>query len=176
MGRIPPAQGSDAFLEAVVAPGRGWIPNLFKAIAHNEELTRAWAGLGNAVRDHGLGPRSRELVILLVSHIKQSEYEWVHHLETGSRAGVGPEEVNDLLSWPARGAWSQTDWALLNVAAAVAALEAVPGWAEAEVRGTFGDKAFVDLCVTSAYYVSVAHLIAALGVELESAREHDSDK
>jgi AhpD family alkylhydroperoxidase len=176
MVSIPYAQGSEEFLEAVVAPGRGWIPNLFKALAHNEELTKAWARLGNAVRDHALEPRSRELVILLVSHIKQSEYEWVHHLQAGSRAGIEASEVDDLLAWPARGAWSPTDWAMLNTVAAVASHEAVPEWAATEVRAACGDKAFVDLCVTSAYYVSVAHLIAALGVELEPAREHDRDR
>ena len=164
-GQVPDAED---FLEAVVAPGRGWIPNLFKALAYNRELTKAWAAMGNAVRDDALNPRSRELVILLVSHLLRSEYEWVHHLEASSKVGIDAAEVAELLAWPARGTWNSTDWAVLNAAAATATHDQMPEWCVAVLRDALGEKGFVDICVTTAYYVAVAHLISALGVRLES--------
>ena len=56
--------------------------NLHKLLVNSPDMARAFAGLGGYIRHKSkLNPRLRELAILQVGWLDQSEYEFTHHVK-----------------------------------------------------------------------------------------------
>lgn len=172
MARIADAREADYHdheeLVAAIRTGRGWIPNIFRTMLHSPPATEGWVTLGNVVRlSSSLDTRTRELVILLVAHLHESRYEWQHHVGVARRIGITEAEIAAVSAWPSAG-WDQFDLAVLTFAAATATREEVPQWCLEVVVGARGNRYVVDLAVTTAYYVAVAHFAHALSIDPET--------
>ena len=68
--------------------------NIYRVMAHDAPLLKAWA----ALRDHvvlqsALTPAQRELVILRVGFRWRAAYEWAHHVSRAREAGVQDERI-----------------------------------------------------------------------------------
>lgn len=162
----------DDDVRAAIEQGRGWVPNVFRVLLHSPGIASGWVTLANALRSSSLDLRTRELAILLVAHMKDSDYEWSFHERIARSAGVTETEIADLRRWPDRGSWTARDWAVLNLVHAVAANEPVPGWCLDELRPDLPRFA-VELAGTSAYYVAVAQFTKALRVPADGAAAGD---
>lgn len=160
---IPLTEVSDAALLDRIRTGRGWIPNVFRTMLHSPTATAGWVELANSVRSSSLDLRTRELAILLVAHLKQSEYEWGHHEGVARANGVSDSELAALRAWPNSSSWQPRDRAVLSIVAAVASNRSIPEWSLTEIAEE-GPRVAVDVAVTAAYYVAVAHFTAALDI------------
>lgn len=159
--------GVDGGIHAAIEQGRGWIPNVFRVLLHSPGVASGWVTLANALRTGALDLRTRELAILLIAHLKESRYEWGFHEGVARSAGITDAEIAALRAWPDRTGWSARDWAVLSVAAAVAANEPVPAehLATLEPEGT---RVAVELAALSAYYVAVAQFTRALQIPADT--------
>ena len=173
MSRITDAHEADYHdheeLVSAIRTGRGWIPNIFRTMLHSPSATEGWVALGNVVRlSSTLDTRTRELVILLVADLHESRYEWDHHVGVARGVGITEAEIAAIPSW-STGEWDEPDRAVLTFAAATATRQQVPQWSLDTLVATGGNRYVVDLAVTTAYYVAVAHFANALAVEPESS-------
>ena len=64
--------------------------------------------------DGTLPRRDTELVILRVSVLSGSDYEWDHHVRIGRKAGLTEEEIRRVGDRPDAPGWSERDGALLD--------------------------------------------------------------
>jgi 4-carboxymuconolactone decarboxylase len=86
-------------------------------LAHYPALAKAFLTLNKHVAaDSTLTARDRELLILRISWLRQSEYEFVQHVILGRRAGLTEEELARIQIGPAAQGWSEADAQLLQVA------------------------------------------------------------
>ncbi len=86
-------------------------------LAHYPALAKAFLTLNKHVAaDSTLSARERELLILRISWLRQSEYEVVQHVILGRRAGLTDEELLQIQTGPGATAWSAADANLLQVA------------------------------------------------------------
>src|SRR5688500_10960009 len=67
--------------------------NLFLTLGRHRKLFRAWLRFAGRLMPRGrLSRRESELVILRVAHLRDSAYEFEHHVRLGRRAGLGADE------------------------------------------------------------------------------------
>jgi alkylhydroperoxidase family enzyme len=84
-------------------------------MAHHPPLAKAFLTFNAHVAGAStLSVRVRELVILRISWLRQSEYEFVQHVILGLRAGLTQEEVERVQRGPDAPGWSPVDADLLR--------------------------------------------------------------
>lgn len=170
----PPDGAAGDELLALFRTGRGRVPKIFRVLLFSATVAEGWARLGNALRrSTSLDMRSRELVILLVAHLRRSAYEWDHHAAVAGSVGIEPDEVERIAAWPASAGWSEDDRAVLSfVGASVEGVD-VPAWCWDALLARRGQAFVVDLAATAAYYGAVAQLARTLEVESEGSELRD---
>ncbi|MDP6340532.1 MAG: carboxymuconolactone decarboxylase family protein [Acidimicrobiales bacterium] len=99
--RIPPLDINNldadaaAILQPMIDAGRPW--NIFLTLAKHPDLAKRWLVFSNHVLFKStLPPRERELAILRIGWLCQSEYEWAQHKIIGSDAGLEAEEIEKI--------------------------------------------------------------------------------
>ena len=149
--------------------GFGTVLNVHRMMAHHPELLAAWTPLRQHIAAGGtLTPRHRELIILRVAALSGVAYEWHHHVNRGSRAGIGPAEI-EAVQTAAAAAWPDEKEAELLAATdelfqGLAVGDA--GW-EALTRH-FTIPQIFDLVVTVGMYTTLAMFINTTGVQIEA--------
>ena len=90
-------------------------PNLFLTLGRHRRLFLAWAHFGGRLMPGGRFPRrDTELVILRVAHLRDCAYELEHHVHLAQRAGIGPADVERVLTGPEADGWTPRERALLT--------------------------------------------------------------
>ena len=158
----------DGELTQRIRAGRGFLPNIFRVLMFSPPLADGWAQLANAFRGPcELDDRPRELAILLVAHLKGSDYEWGHHARVAQRIGISIGEIDALRAWPERAEWAPEEWALLALTAATALHLPVPDWCVATLVRSGGERRVVEIAGLAAYYTAVSHFSAAMALEAD---------
>lgn len=73
-------------------------PAIFTTLGRGRRTFWGWLGFAasNLAPWGPLSRREQELVILRVAHLRESDYEWSHHIRLGKRAGVSTSELERL--------------------------------------------------------------------------------
>ena len=110
--------------------------------------------------------RLRELLILRVAYLSDSEYELFHHLSLAEKFGASAAEIEAMRTGNFS-AIGRTEAALGRfVTGTVRDVDPGPEVME-EARQHFSDAHLVEMIMIIGYYMMVARAIAATGVELE---------
>jgi alkylhydroperoxidase family enzyme len=84
-------------------------------MAHHPALAKAFMTFNAHVSGASTLPvRLRELVILRISWLRYSEYEYVQHVILGLRAGLSHEEIERIQAGAAAAGWDQLDADLIR--------------------------------------------------------------
>jgi AhpD family alkylhydroperoxidase len=138
--------------------------NLYRTLANQPDLLRAWVEFAWALRNRCETPRAlRELVILRVAQLTNANYEWAAHVEMARSAGVTAAQIASLERWREATVFDAGKRTALEYAEAVLASE-VTDAAFAALRAQFTDAAVVELTLTVSTYGGLAPLLAALKV------------
>ncbi len=87
------------------------------SLAHYPALAKAFLTFNRHVAQGStLTARERELLILRISWLRHSEYEFVQHAILGRRAGLTDEEIERVQAGPDAPQWNSEDAALVRVA------------------------------------------------------------
>ena len=142
--------------------------NLYRALANQTDLVRAWSQFSSALRWRCSTPRAlRELLVLRVAQLTEAEYEWHHHLAMGRAAGLTDDQVSELADWRTSELFDERERAALAYAEGVTA-GSVPDAVAADLARHFDAAGIVELTLTVAFYNMVSRVLAALGVGIEA--------
>jgi 4-carboxymuconolactone decarboxylase len=148
------------------------IINLFKAMGNSPRVGRNFIRLGNAVlRPEIIDPKLRELAILRVGNLLQSEYEFTKHVVIGKGVGVTDDQINELSKWESSKKFSDIERAVLQYTDEMTLKVKVSDATFANLKRFFDDAAIVKLTVTIGYYGMVSRALVALQIELEPGEE-----
>ena len=171
MSRIPypPLDSLSAIKRERAADPTRQLLNVSRMAFHaTDALWKAQAELGRATIQHAeLEPRLREMVIVRVAWLEQSEYELFHHRPIARRAGVSSAELaaiegGDLSTLGAR------ERALVAFVSEVVDEVAPADPTLAEARNHFSDQLLFETVVIIGSYMMTARIAAVGGVELEN--------
>src|SRR5258708_5948840 len=122
--------------------------NTLGTMAHHPALAKAFLTFNAHVAGAStLSGRVRELLILRISWLRRSEYEFIQHVILGLRAGLTQEEVERVQSGPDAPGWEPMDADLLRAADDLHAHAGIqpPTWARLAAR--FNTQQMMDLVV-----------------------------
>ena len=147
---------------------RGYVPNLYRMLAHSPVLLRDFVEMTGHVRDSTtLQPTLRELAILTVARVTQAPVPWLSHLPIARAAGLTEEQVIGLGVWDRHPAFSAEERAVIRFTEEVTrdVRPSDDAWA---ALATFLDaRQLVELSFVVGYYNMVARYLEALRIDID---------
>jgi alkylhydroperoxidase family enzyme len=119
--------------------------------------------------ENGISPRLREMALIQIGYVSNCAYEYTHHIKTGLRSGVSPE---DILAIAADTNGLPTALDPLTKAALRATREITLGFDVSDdafvvLQNELGNEQLMDLLFSIVTYVGTVKLLLTLRVELE---------
>ncbi|MBS8227302.1 carboxymuconolactone decarboxylase family protein [Vannielia litorea] len=139
--------------------------NVYRTMAHDPALVRAWAPLRqHLVKDSALGPERSEIVILRVGVRLGSAYEWAHHVSRARSLGMEDARIAAV-----RDAGLEGDRQLVRAVDAMLDDHQLPAALEAELRAEIGTAALFDLIATVGFYLTLGTILNTYDVPVDAA-------
>ncbi len=152
-------------LEPILDAGRPW--NIFLILARHPDLARRWLVFSNHVLFKSTIPaREREIAILRVGWLCESEYEWAQHTIIGTDAGLTAEEIERIKEGP-EGEWNELDRLILSATDQLHHEKNINDETWEELRKHWGEKQLMDLVFAVGQYTLVSMALRTFGVPLD---------
>ncbi|HET9447176.1 MAG TPA: carboxymuconolactone decarboxylase family protein [Steroidobacteraceae bacterium] len=147
--------------------------NVYKTFAHHVDLYNRWSPLGRFVMDgSSLPPREREIVMLRMGWLCQSEYEWAQHARIGkAQAGLSNEDVHRIAEGPGAAGWSEFDRTLLQMVDELRYEAMISDATWKALRTRYSAQQIMEAIYTAAQYQLVSMALNTLGVQLDPGLE-----
>jgi 4-carboxymuconolactone decarboxylase len=140
---------------------------LFRMVAHAETAFRPWLRYGRVLlAELELDPVVRELVIMEIAHLEGSKYEWVQHEGITKAVGGSDEQIAAIADGDVEGpAFDERQSAALKLTRAVVKEGAATEEQVLELAALIGARQVVELLLVIGQYLTVARLVATIGIE-----------
>ena len=147
--------------------------NVYKTLAHDVDLYNRWSPLGRFVLDgSSLPPREREIVMLRMGWLCQSEYEWAQHARIAkAQAGLSNQDVHRIAEGPAAAGWSDFERALLRMVDELRYDTMISDATWNALRAKYSVQQLIEALYTAAQYQLVSMALNTLGVQLDPGLE-----
>lgn len=146
--------------------------NITRTLANHPALAEAWLGFARYVLgDNTLPPRDRELLILRISYLCGSEYEWGQHTRIARSVGVSDEEILRVIEGPDAAGWSALDSALLRAVDELHHDSEVSDETWAALAAHYDTRQLMDLVFTVGQYNLVSMALRTFRVPLDEGVE-----
>jgi alkylhydroperoxidase family enzyme len=159
--------------EIVARAGIGDEPyNIFRTLAHHPKLLKRWGVFGGHVLSKSTLPvRPRELAILRVGWLCQSEYEWAQHVRIARQVGFTDDDITRIARGPDADGWTEDERAVLRATDELHEDAFVTDETWAELAQTWSTEQLIDLVFTVGQYHLVSMALNTLGVQLDDGLE-----
>jgi len=142
--------------------------NVLGTLAQYPELARAFHTFnGHVLFASTLAPRQRELLVLRVATVRQSDYEWAQHAVLAGDAGLDADEVARIGQGPEAPGWAPLDQAMLRAVDELVGDGAVSDATWQALAGELDVHQLMDLVFTVGAYEILAMALRSFGVELD---------
>jgi alkylhydroperoxidase family enzyme len=145
--------------------------NLFQLLARHPEVLRRVKAVGSfANRDTALPVRDRELMILRISCLYQSEFEWGQHYQQAIDAGWTAEDCERVKRGPEADGWDEWTQALLAATDGLVQRATIPDEAWEVLRQTYSEELMLELVIFFGHYTMVAMFANTFGLSVMPGR------
>lgn len=142
--------------------------NVLGTLARHPALTRAFNTFnGHILFGTTLSPRQRELLVLRVAAVRQSEYEWAQHAVLAADAGIDADEVRRIAEDPGAPEWAALDRALLAAADELLKEATVSEATWAALADELDEQQLMDVVFTVGAYDTLAMAFRSFGVAVD---------
>jgi alkylhydroperoxidase family enzyme len=162
-------EGTPEQQELLERAGRDRPPlNIFRTLIHHPKLWRAWGRFGGHVlNDSTLPPREREILILRIGWLCQSEYEFGQHTRMGLDVGLSEAEIRRITEGPDAEGWDPFEATLLRAANELHADAFLSDATWAALGARYSTEQLMDAVFTVGQYTLVSMALNTLGVQRE---------
>ncbi|MHA2428709.1 MAG: carboxymuconolactone decarboxylase family protein [Candidatus Hermodarchaeia archaeon] len=170
--RIPPVQEREwtATQREMLEPlkQRGLLINVFTTMARNPPLLQQTIDTGLYFYEGStLSPRDRELLILRVSWLCRSEYEWASHVPRAKQAGLTDHDIIRVTHGPEAEGWSSMVRLLLQAVDELHAEAFITDATWKALTQQYTEPQLMDLVGTVGQYTLGAMMLNSFGVQLD---------
>ncbi len=142
--------------------------NVTKTIVQHEDLAEAWLTFARYVlAENSLPARDREILILRIGWLCQSEYEWGQHARIARQVGMTDTEIERITKGPDAAGWTAHERALLRATDELRESAFVSDATWAELAKTYSKKQLMDVVFTVGEYNLVSMALRTFGVQPE---------
>ncbi|MCB1333017.1 MAG: carboxymuconolactone decarboxylase family protein [Roseivivax sp.] len=151
---------------ADMLPGFAGGLNVYRTMAHNPALLRAWADLREHVVNRTvLGKQRSEVVILRTGVRLGSPYEWQQHVARARKCGMDDGRILSLRGAPED--MSEEDAILARAVDELFSSHRLSSGSAAAVAGLVGPKGVIDVIATVGFYSTLGYLLNTAGTPLD---------
>jgi len=112
-------------------------------------------------------PRKREIAVLRIAHVTQSNYEWTHHVAFGKRVGVTDEEIRNIAIDGPVTTLGEEENLLCRVADEISLDVRLSDEALEQILERYGVRGATELILCCSYFNMVSRFLESTRVELE---------
>lgn len=166
----PRALGVAPWLVATAAAlvTRGERPRVLTTLARHRRLFRWWLPFAGHLLLRTELPRADvELVVLRSACNCRSWYEWAQHVPLAARAGISLAAIDAVPSWADHDVWTARQRLLLLATDELHARRMVTDATWASLAARLGERELIELCMLVGHYEMLAMTLNSLGVEAE---------
>ena len=148
--------------------------NVFKTVAHNPRLLRAWMRMGTVLLAPGgitLSARLREIAILRIAQQCGSEYEFAHHIPIAKAVGLSEDEISSLQDFDESPEFSELERAVIRYTDALAAMSPEATELAREMKRWLSDRELVELSFCIGHWGMVARVLVPLAIPVDESLE-----
>jgi len=174
--RIEPVQrdtwtpAQETILKPYEKSGRLW--NVFTTMANHPDLAKDWLTFATHIlRRNTLPPRERELLILRIGWLCNSEYEWGQHVRIGEVEGLTDHDIERIAEGPTAAGLSDNDRLLLRAVDELHANAMISTETWQALAKVYDQKQMMDLVFTVGQYNLVSMALNSFGVQLDEGLE-----
>ena len=143
--------------------------NLYKVLAHSPSILNNLLKLGNIlITETELSPKLREMTILRIARLSDSEYEWAQHYNMALEAGVSREQAEAIANWKESERFSKEERAVLQYVDEVAKDVTADDETFETLRKYLSERSIVELTVSIGYWCMIARLLVPLQVDMDT--------
>jgi alkylhydroperoxidase family enzyme len=143
--------------------------NLYRVAAHATDILPHFLRLGNSLLSRTeLSPKLRELAILRVAKLDNSEYEWAQHYPVALEAGVTEEQTRAVSNWNSSEVFNAEERAVLQYVDEVTRNVQVEEGTFKSLAEHLNERCIVELTLSIGYWGMVARLLVPLQVEIDA--------
>ena len=180
-GRVPPRDPSEwseeirPLLDATVAKTRTLEAEahhdqpvaILRVLANHPRSIEPFLAWANFVAFSDLSRRNQELLALRTVWLRQSEFEYGHHVQYARRAGLSDREIEMVREGPAADGWDDTDRSLLQAADELFERTQISDATWASLAGHFSTTELIEIPIIVGQYSMLSMIANGLGVVLE---------
>jgi alkylhydroperoxidase family enzyme len=155
---------------ALLDPGGTGQPaiNLFATLVRFPDLYQARAAQSTYIRTAStLSGRVREMLILRMGWLCESEYEWAQHAPIARQEGLSIDQIRNITLGPNAPAWSRLDSALLRASDELFRDDTISDATWTTLAGSYTEPQLIDVVITVAGYRLVSVVLNSIGVQIE---------
>lgn len=143
--------------------------NVLGTFAHHPALTKGFMAFNAHVLNHStLSDRQRELLVLRVSTLRESPYEWEQHRRIALHdAGITTEEIEAIRQGPDTPAWSTFESALLRAVDELLASAMISDDTWATLAEGLDERQLLDVIFTVGAYDVLSMALNSCGTPLD---------
>jgi len=142
--------------------------NIVKSFANNPKLAEAWIPFARYIlRNSSLPARDREILILRIGWLNQSQYEFTQHVRVGKAAGLTDTEITRITKGADAPGWSAFDAALMRAAEQLHTGSMIDDQVWNTLKSRYDENQLMDVVVTTGQYNLVSWYLNALGTPFE---------
>ena len=167
-----PEEAARAALTAITGETEGPVLNIFRTLQHHPTLSEAWSGFGRYIlAESTLPPRHREMTMLRIGWLCQSDYEFGQHARIARGVGMTDAEILAITRGPDDPAWDAFESALLRGVDELHAEALLSDATWASLSERYSVQQMIDYIFTVGQYNLVSMALNSLGVEREPGVE-----
>jgi 4-carboxymuconolactone decarboxylase len=146
--------------------------NIMNVMGNHPALGKVYNQWGkHFLMGNTLNTRQLEIIILRVSWLVKSAYEWHNHVGYGINAGLTLEEIAAIRDYPAGGSWSEEEDALIRACDEQIGNHCIDDDTWATLTRSFGTRQMMDLVFTIGHYAMTGWALASFGVPIEGGAD-----
>lgn len=142
--------------------------NVVKSFARNPKLAESWMPFARYIlRNSSLPPRDREILILRIGWLNQSQYEFTQHVRVGKTSGLTDDDITRVTQGADAPGWSGFDAALMRAADQLHAKSGIDDAVWNTLKGRYDENQLMDVVVTVGQYNLVSWYLNTLRTPFE---------
>ncbi|MET0269017.1 MAG: carboxymuconolactone decarboxylase family protein [Sphingomonas sp.] len=146
--------------------------NIMMTMANHPALGQAYNTWGkHLLMTNTLASRQLEIIILRVSVLAKSAYEWHNHVGYGLNAGLTLDEIAAIRDYPQGGDWTEQDAAVLKGVDELVKEGTLSDATWAELSRFYDKRQMMDLVFSVGHYVMTSWALSAFGVPIEGGAD-----
>jgi 4-carboxymuconolactone decarboxylase len=142
--------------------------NVIRTKLRSPELYKSWRAFsGHVLRRSSLPPRDRELLILRIGWLNQSQYEFTQHVRVAKGVGLTDAEIERLKAGADAPGWTPLEAALLRSADQLRMDSMIDDATWAELAAHYSEVQLLDVIATVGQYNMISWFLNCLRTPLE---------